>query len=146
MNKKILRSLLLSVSLCASSAYAHEVHHSVATNNAVVVQLTYADGKPFAYEAYEATPDGATVPTQVGRTDAQGRALFIPDKIAHWKFKAYTTDGHGVSLQFDAPTIIATPTATDTSNTPSRLTLMLFGLSLIFFAFGCYQLWIRKKK
>ncbi|MBS1170418.1 MAG: type permease [Burkholderiaceae bacterium] len=140
--------LFLWIALASMSAYAHEVHHTISAGSAVIVQLKYADGKPFAFEAFEATPDGAEIPAQVGRTDAQGRALFIPGETARWKLKAYTADGHGVSLKFDAPAIAATGSnpGSDTSDTPSRASLLLFGLSLLIGGFGLYQLRFKKDK
>lgn len=129
--------------LAVMPASAHEVQPTVATGGAVIVQLKYADGNPFAFEAFEATPEGAEIPAQVGRTDAQGRAVFIPGEAKRWKFKAYTPDGHGVSLTFDTPAIAAAGPAP--ADAPARSSLLLLGLSLLLGGFGLYQLWIRKK-
>jgi nickel transport protein len=123
---------------------AHEVHHSIGVGDAVVVQLKYADGKPFAFEAFEAAPDGSEIPAQVGRTDAEGRAVFIPGAVKSWKLKAYSADGHGVSLNFEAPALAAS-SASDASGIPNRISLLLFGLSLLLGGFGVYQLWLKKK-
>ena len=143
----ILRSFYLALILATlgfAPAIAHEVHHSIEVGGAVIVQLKYADGKPFTFEAFEATPDGASAPTQVGRTDAEGRAVFIPGAAKHWKLKAFSADGHGASFEFEAPTV-ATASATSTSEIPSRTSLLLFGLSLLLGGFGAYQLWLKRK-
>jgi nickel transport protein len=136
-------TLFLSAFTLAPIA-AHEVHHTIESGNAVIVQLKYADDKPLSFEAFEATPEGAETPAQVGRTDGEGRAVFVPGAVKRWKFKAYTPDGHGVSLHFDTPTVSATHTE-NTSESPSRISLLLFGLSLLLGSFGVYQLFLRKK-
>jgi nickel transport protein len=88
------------------------------------------------------------MPAQVGRTDQEGRALFVPGAIKRWRLKAYTADGHGVDIRFDAPALGtrqgAGPSAVSDS-APNRISLLLFGLSLLLAGFGAYQLWLRKK-
>jgi nickel transport protein len=128
-------------------AVAHEVHHTVETAAAIAVRLTYADGKPFTFEAFEAYPDGKDVPAQVGRTDEQGRAVFVAGDVKRWRVKAFSADGHGVDLRFDAP-VVATPqgsASAATGNDPNRASLLLFGFSLLLGGFGIYQLWLRNK-
>ena len=136
--------LLFFLSLPAA---AHEVHHTIEATGAVAVRLSYADGKPFAFEAFEATPQGKDVPTQVGRTDEQGRAVFVPGDIKRWRVKTYSANGHGVDLRFDAPAVSTTQGATSATSGdgPNRASLLLFGFSLLLGGFGIYQLWQRKK-
>ena len=145
MMRRYLLTPLLLVTIVAASANAHEVHHSIETGGAVIVLLKYADGKPFAFEAFEATPDGSEVPTQVGRTDANGRAIFLSDEHKHWKLKAYSADGHGVSFDFDAPAVTETNITAESSK-PNRASILLFGLSALLGIFGLYQLFIRRSK
>lgn len=129
-------------------AIAHEVHHTIESTGAVAVRLTYADGKPFTFEAFEAYPEGKDVPAQVGRTDDQGRAIFVPGDIKRWRVKAFSADGHGVDLRFDAPIATASqsPATTSSGDGPSRASLLLFGFSLLLSGFGIFQLWLRKEK
>jgi nickel transport protein len=129
-------------------ALAHEVHHTIEATSAVAVRLSYADGKPFTFEAFEAYPDGKDVPAQVGRTDDQGRAVFVPGNIKRWRVKAFSADGHGVDLRFDVPVVAATQGATTgtSDDGPNRASLLLFGFSLLLAGFGIYQLWLRTKK
>lgn len=131
--------------LLAQVASAHEIHHAIETTSAVAVHLTYADGKPFAFEAYEAYPDGKDIPAQVGRTDEQGRALFVPGEVKKWHFKAFSADGHGVDIQFDAPSMAMTASGIASGEGPNRASLLLFGLSVLLSVFGIYQLWLRRK-
>jgi nickel transport protein len=143
------RALLVSgfLLLCVPAA-AHEVHHAIEASGAVALRLTYADGKPFSFEAFEAYPEGRDVPAQVGRTDEQGRAVFVPGDIKRWRVKAYSADGHGVDLRFDAPALVATQSAAPSTagDGPNRASLLLFGFSLLLGGFGIYQLWLRKKR
>jgi nickel transport protein len=139
---KVLALLFL---LWVGGVAAHEVHHDIAAAGAVVVRLSYADGKPFAYEKYELFPDGQEVPVQVGNSDAQGRVVFIPGEIANWRLKAYSADGHGVDLKFAAPGTQAVA-ASATPAGPDRVTQMLIGLSFLFGLFGLVQLFLRRRK
>lgn len=140
-----MRIALLLWFLCSAPALAHEVRHIVAASGAVAVSLSYADGQPFAYEAFEATPEGAAAPTQVGRTDARGRAVFIPGAVKRWHLRAFSADGHGVDIRFEAPAL-ASPATPAQENTASRVSLLLFGLSLLLAVFAVLQLWVRKPR
>jgi nickel transport protein len=129
-------------------ALAHEVHHTIEVTGAVALRLTYADGKPFTFEAFEAYPEGKDIPAQVGRTDDQGRAVFVAGDIKRWRVKAYSADGHGIDLRFDAPVFANSPViaAGSSGDGPDRASLLLFGFSLLLSGFGVYQLWLRKAK
>ncbi|WP_424191608.1 hypothetical protein ACMYR3_09470 [Ampullimonas aquatilis] len=84
------------------SVFGHEVLNQIEQSMAVVVTLTYADGEPFSYEIYELYAEGAGQPSQKGRTDLKGRLAFVPDDVVHWHLRAFSEDGHGVDLHFDA--------------------------------------------
>lgn len=139
-----MKNWLLTLLLLAAPCAAHEMLHSIGTAGAVTVRLAYADGKPFAYEAYELYPAGKDIPAQVGRTDAQGRVVFIPGDNRAWRLKAFSADGHGTDLRFESPAVAAT--STPASSGPNRSSLILFGLSLLLAGFGLVQLLLRKKK
>lgn len=141
-----MKTVAFLLAFWAGLAAAHEVHHAVETTAAVAVTLTYADGQPFAYEAYEATPEGGERPAQVGRTDAQGRAVFVPGETMRWRIKAFSADGHGVDLRIEVPAVAApTTTAAPPPDTPNRASLLVFGLGLLLGGFGLYQLRLRKR-
>lgn len=134
--------LLCGWAMCAN---AHEVHHRVEATGAVVISLSYADGKPFAYEKYALTPAGQETPTQVGNTDAAGRVVFIPGTTEKWRLQATSADGHGAHLEFSAPATAATQTNASPTEGLPRWLLAGFGLSIIFGLFGLVQLFTRKK-
>lgn len=129
---------------------AHEVHHTVEQTAAVAIRLTYADGTPFAFEAFEAYPAGKDRPSRVGRTDDQGRVLFLPGETRHWRIKAFSADGHGVDLPIELPVITASDDARSVDGSsngdgPNRASLLLFGVSILLALFGAYQLWSKRR-
>ena len=122
---------------------AHEVVVVTGTTSATVVQLNYADGQPFAFEAYELYPAGREIPVQVGRTDGAGRVVFVATAGQEYRLKAWSADGHGVEQ-----TVLAEASGADVSIPPpaSRAGLLLAGLGGIFGLFGLWQLYLRKKQ
>jgi nickel transport protein len=140
MKRRLILFWLLTACL---PAFAHEVHHAVAAQSAVSVRLTFADGRPFAFEAFEVYAAGSDKPVAVGRTDAQGRAVFLPPEAGEVRLRAFAADGHGVDLKFDPPRGVAavpTPAAED------RPTKLMFGAGLLLALFGLVQLLVRKRK
>lgn len=132
---------LLCLPFAVAPALAHEVHATVAAAPATVVTLTYADGEPFSFEAFEVHADASDRPLLVGRTDAQGRAVFLAPTAGEARLRAFSADGHGVDLRLP-PTaaVAAAPAAAD--ERPARI---MFGLGLLLAVFGLVQLWQRKR-
>lgn len=143
--RRLRRDAVLAAMLGAltTPAIAHEVQHEIARAQATVVRLVYADGEPFSYESYELFADGGERPAQTGRTDAQGRVVFLSDGAKSWRLRAFSADGHGVDLKFDAMAVGMPATVTAESD---RNTRFLLGLSVILAVFGALQLVLRKKK
>jgi nickel transport protein len=127
----------------AGWGHAHEVHHRIEAANAMVITLTYANGKPFAYEKYALTPAGQETPQQVGNTDAQGHIAFVPGSVEKWRVQATSADGHGLNQEFIVP--VTGNRATPTNEATPRWLLTGCGLALIFGLFGLLQLFMRKK-
>lgn len=136
------RWVLIAMLACLhlSPAFAHEVHHSIGAQNAVSVRLTFADGRPFAFKAFEVYAAGSDKPHAVGRTDAQGRAVFLPPEAGEVRFRAFAADGHGVDLKFDPPHGSVAVAAED------RSTKLIFGAGLLLALFGIVQLFARRKQ
>ena len=97
-----LAGLLLAAAAASTSALAHEVTHRIETMTATVITLTYGDGAPFAHQAWDARPFAAKEVRRSGTTDAGGRAVIVADVAGDWRFRAWSDDGHGVSLAFRA--------------------------------------------
>lgn len=134
----------LGFALLGSVAWAHEVRLETARQEASVVRLSYADGQPFAFEAYELYVPGQTTPAQVGRTTPHGQVVFLPGTRTEWRLKAYSADGHGV----DTLIKVAAGAATDVAPPPAELprTLLLAsGMGIVFGLFGILQLFLRRK-
>ena len=124
-------------------AAAHDQQHSIREGTAVSVKLFFADGSKFDFESYEVYRAGDEIPFQVGRTDAQGRVVFLPDRAGTWRIKAFSEDGHGADFSFTT----GAKGAVRDANRPflERHLRIIVGASLIFGVFGLLNLFARKK-
>ena len=138
-----MRGAILLLAIFCAQASAHEVKVEIAKQDAAVVRLSYADGNPFAYEAYEIYPPGKDIPEQVGRTNAQGQIVFLPGAQTEWRIKAYTADGHGIDQKVHVAAG-GSAVATGSAELP-RLLVLLAGLGVVFGLFGVVQLFFRRK-
>lgn len=134
--------LLLAAALSSLPAGAHELHHDIDQAEAVVVRLTYGDGSPFSYESYELFFESEETPRQVGRTDAEGRVAFLPHRRGQWRLRAFSEDGHGVDLDFEAGPGATTPPGVERPGLGSRL---ITGVSIIFGIFGLIVLFFQRR-
>lgn len=139
---KFLLPLLAATALPVS---AHEVHGRQQLLPVTVITLTYADGKPFAYEQFELTAQGAEAPSQVGRTDALGRVAVLPVSGKPLELVATSKDGHGTRLTLPANDSSAVPPAPTIAETP-RWMLLVSGVSILFGIFGLLQLFLRSRR
>ncbi len=80
--------ILLSSLLWAAPLVAHDLQYRSDSAQATVLTLFYTDQKAFAYEQYELYRPGQNIPAQVGRTDDQGRLVFLPDQAGAWPPKS----------------------------------------------------------
>lgn len=143
-----MRAVVLALALLAAPAAAHEVGLTQGGAPATVLTLRYADGQPFAYEAFELyRPDGE-VPVQVGRTDAQGRVVFVADGRPVWRLKAYSADGHGVDreIRVDSTSVAESAQGGAVSAGVPRGWLLAGGFAIIFGLFGLLQLFMGRKR
>lgn len=125
-------------------AIAHDLRHEEShAGGAVVVRLFFSDGSAFSYESYEVYRAGEKIPFQVGRTDALGRVVFIPDRPGVWRVRAFSEDGHGVDFSLSA----AAGGRVTRSRRPliERYPRVLTGLGLIFGLFGLANLYVLRK-
>jgi len=131
--------------LCAwlpGQAVAHDLQHQIGEGAAVSVRLFFANGSDFAFESYEVYRAGDEIPFQVGRTDLQGRVVFLPDRAGTWRIKAFSEDGHGADFSF---TTGARGGVRD-ANQPflERHLRVVVGVSVIFGVFGLVNLFTRR--
>ncbi len=136
--------LALCLGLGALAASAHDLRYELSQGQAVVIRLSYADGSPFAFEAYEIYPKDDKLPVQVGRTDARGRVAFLPERAGAWRFKAFSADGHG--LDFTLTTDAAATAASIDQPLYDRYGRIVAGVALILGLFGFLSLYLKRKK
>jgi len=137
--------LVVALALCAwlpGRALAHDLQHSIDTDTAVSVQLFFADGSAFDFESYEVYRAGDEIPFQVGRTDAQGRVVFLPDRAGTWRIKAFSGDGHGADFSFTSGAEGTVQVAN--GSFIERHLRLIVGVSLIFGVFGLFNLFARR--
>jgi nickel transport protein len=132
----------LGLLLLTAQGHAHEVHATTQAQALTVVTLTYANGKPFAFEQFEVMPAGTEVPSQVGRTDGKGRAAVLALPGKELIFTATSKDGHGARLSLPASAAASAPTATETP----RWLMAAAGGGVIFGLFGLFQLFTTRKR
>lgn len=156
-----MNKLVLLFCIWTPVVLAHAVHHDIGRADAVVVTLYYANGNPFASRQYALTPVGEKQPVQTGKTDAQGRIVFLPAAAPRWRLRVQATDGHGVNREIAIPPPLALsatavlpdgcpPCATSgAQHAPAGRSLWLdaaTGLALIFGLFGLYQMFLRRSR
>ncbi|HET7833682.1 MAG TPA: ABC transporter permease [Gallionella sp.] len=135
------------LTLFCGAALAHEIRVDTTQQAATVIRLTYADGRPFTFEAYELYLPGKDIPEQVGRTNAQGQIIFLSGNQTEWRIKAFSADGHGVDQQMKLAAPSAGSTSTlNASAEPPRALLLAAGLGVLFGVFGLVQLSMRRKQ
>ncbi|MFP3979934.1 MAG: hypothetical protein ACLFUY_00960 [Desulfobacterales bacterium] len=88
--------LLLLLAAAAGQAAAHGTdHETIDPGPAAAVEFTYADGSPMSYaEVLVYSPEDEEIEHQNGRTDANGRFVFYPDKPGKWRIQADDGTGH----------------------------------------------------
>ncbi len=134
--------LLIPLAAGARSIGAHSVEHEVTRGPATVVRLTYADGTPFAFESYEVHCGDEPLPAQVGRTDHDGRIVFLADRPATWRIRAFSEDGHGVDLTIEAGGAPAVDSPARPTGFP-RATAVITGVGIILGIFGLLSMFYR---
>lgn len=129
----LLPALLALLALAATLAHGHEVREQVRQTTATLVQLAYADDAPFSFERYELFAEGQERPVYSGRTDAQGRIVFLPDGQPRWRLRSFSSDGHGVDLRFEVQSgpVAATVAAPDSAR-PQRFALGLAAIAALY--------------
>jgi len=133
--------VLAMLALLPFPAAAHDLQHTAVPAQALVIQMHYADGSPFAFESFEVYRDGEKVPQQVGRTDKAGRIAFLPDEPATWRVKAFSEDGHGLDIQVEGGAY-GTVEAADRP-VFDRFTRIVVGVAVILGLFGILALFYR---
>ncbi len=134
---------LLLLLAMATPSLAHDLQSVTSRTPATVVSLAYPDGSPFSYEEFEVFPDGAEIPFQVGRTDAQGRLAFLPPGAGRFEVRVMSQDGHGLVIKVD----VGPEGDLLAADRPlfERYQRLFVGLGLLLGFFGVLMLFYRSK-
>jgi nickel transport protein len=135
-------AMLLCLWLPERSA-AHDLQHTVEEGTAVTVKIFFADGSEFSFERYEIYRAGEEIAFQVGRTDALGRIVFLPDRAGTWRVKAFSEDGHGAD--FSLVTDVRGGVGSADRSLLERHARLVVGVSIIFGIFGLVSLFARRR-
>ncbi len=138
-----MRALLaLPAALLAGTLHAHALSHTAQSGSAVIVELRYGDGSPFSYESAEVYRPSESIPFLAGRTDANGRLAFVPDRAGDWRVRAFSEDGHGGDFTVAAAHEGGASAPSAGLGTVGGLAV---GLSIIFGVFGIWSLFVRRR-
>lgn len=130
--------------LLALGLGAHDLHHEIGRAEAVAVHLSFAQQGDFSFQSYELySPNNSEIPFAVGRSDALGRVLFIPDAPGRWTLKAFGEEGHGAVVAIDVDEALHVSDSAPQSSLVQRLAL---GLGVIAAIFGLLHLIAQRRK
>jgi nickel transport protein len=137
----------LALLMCAwlpIGAIAHDLQHRVDEHAAVSVTFFFANDDRFSFESYEIFRSDEETPFQVGRTDTQGRIVFLPNQAGRWRIKVFSEDGHGaeISLTTDPSGRI------QEADKPllERYPRIIVGVAIIFGVFGLINLFLPRRE
>lgn len=136
-----MRQILLLTLLLVSPTWAHTVDYDV-TNQQGTVVTTYLGEEEASYAEYEVfAPDQKDNPFQIGRSDARGRVVFLPDQPGKWLIKMKADSQHGVHGA-EVEVVVDEKSVVKEFSKPlvATHTRLLIGVSLLFGIFGLYSL------
>lgn len=118
---KTLTSLVvLSVLGSSVPAFAHGVSIQYRATKAIEIQATYEGGVPMADAQVSVyAPDAPSTPWMTGKTDEQGRFVFVPDstQAGNWDVKVRQL-GHGKILSIATDRLLIATKASESQSTP----------------------------
>lgn len=118
----------------AAPADAHDVVHTIAKGNAVVVNVGYEGGEAMRYASVMIySPRDKKVEFQNGRTDARGNFAFVPDTSGEWKIVVDDENAHGFVATFTVGNGMAVTVARGTF---AWIRKILLGIAMLFGLFG----------
>lgn len=126
------------------AAYSHAVRGAVSQQNGMQVRALYDGGDPMTYAAVEVKHADDDLPFQTGRTDRNGRFMFLPDKAGKWQVQVTDGMGHRLSLSVEVDPDLALNKRQANrpgEDGPGRYAKALTGVAIIFFIFGLFFWW-----
>jgi nickel transport protein len=132
--------------LFASLLFAHDLHHQTQRLEAVVVSFSFAQKDDYSFQPYEIyAPSQSEIPFAVGRTDALGRIIFVPDASGIWTLKSFGEDGHGAVIKVDVDQIKENSDC-DKASSVGLIARLLIGLGTLFAIFGVLYFIANRRK
>lgn len=138
------RFLLFLLMSYAPLVQSHGVEMSIDQAEASIITLRYHNNQPFANVAYELFVAKSKSAYQSGRTDAQGRVVFVPGSIRQWRIRVFSEDGHGTDthLEVDADSI----SRFSGGETVSATAYLVLGVGILLSGFGFLLLTVKRGK
>ena len=155
--KTLMKSILFWICLTASILMladigrTHGVRGRIGSETSILVEAEYDDGEPVSYAAVEVLDPEEKIPFQTGRTDRNGRFLFLPDKPGEWKVVVNDEMGHRVALKTTIDKSINLTEKGDQTDTNGdhgfilKYEKALMGITIIFGICGFFFWWNGKK-
>ncbi len=121
---------------------AHNLKHTLLWEESMILTLQFVKEGDFSFQSYEVYAPKTKIPFQVGRSDAHGKIVFLPDSSGKWRVKIFSEDGHGKIIEVDINKTNKGQTIVQNTSTVGRL---LLGFVLLFSVFGVIYFTKRKK-
>ena len=83
----------------SDTVWSHGVWGRTALETGILFEAEYDDGEPMSYAAVEVFIVNEELPFQTGRTDRNGRFLFLPDQPGDWKVVVKDEMGHRLAVK-----------------------------------------------
>lgn len=137
--------IFLTILATIAPAWGHGTEGFTEKAQGSLVNAGYDDGEPMSYAEVEIIGPVSGTPFQKGRTDRNGRFMFLPDQKGLWQIVIKDGMGHRLVLGWEITDVKggikeARPTETASRKT-SRLQGIIMGMSIIFGLFGIVYGW-----
>ncbi len=131
----------------SDTVWSHGMRGRTALETGILFEAEYDDGEPMSDAAVEVFIQDEELPFQTGRTDKNGRFLFLPDQPGEWKVVVKDEMGHRLAVKTiidESMNLNKTGGQTDWTADGGflpRYEKAFMGLSLIFGVSGLFFWW-----
>jgi nickel transport protein len=143
--RALIRSLGLVI-LTAATCWSHGVDGYIEEISGCCVTARYDDGEPMSYAKVEISAPDSEIGFQSGRTDRNGRFMFLPEVQGKWNVVVTDGMGHRLALPLEFDPAGSSGGKKDTVDSaparpPSRAVRIIDGLCIIFGFCGVLYGW-----
>jgi len=144
--RKIQALLIFLVILATiAPAWGHGTEGFTEKAEGALVSAGYDDGEPMSYAEVEIIGPVSDTPFQKGRTDRNGRFMFLPDRKGLWQIVIKDGMGHRLALEWEITDLKGDIKAVKPTEPrflkSSRPQGIIMGMSIIFGLFGIVYGW-----